>query len=381
MGVSIEEAQKVANENTASQMTVTTNNYYIYAEALDSNGNKVTATKQISNIDKIAPTKPVITNSSEGNLTNKNVEVTITSQDTLSGIDHYEWFENNAWTTRALTTTNGVGKITFSADRKDLTIRFRAIDKVGNISEESTTIINLDKTAPVLSPITNSSNGNWTNQKIDLSWTITENGSGIQKVQFSYDGKQWTGELSKNEWYGLSRNNEGNDVLYIRAIDNAGNVSNVSSTNMKIDKTPPTVELDKNGGTYTVAQNSNFVPITTKITAQDANGGTGAPNSQIKEPNKDITLSTTKPSKTGYTFIGWSTNKNSSTAEYQPGAIYSNNESVTLYAVWKINSYSLTVNPNGGTWNNTTSSSSIKQNYGSTKAIANPTPPSIIMLV
>ena len=124
-----------------------------------------------------------------------------------------------------------------------------------------------------------------------------------------------------------------------------------------------------------LAQNSNFVPITTKITAQDANGGTGAPNSQIKEPNKDITLSTTKPSKTGYTFIGWSTNKNSSTAEYQPGAIYSNNESVTLYAVWKINSYSLTVNPNGGTWNNTTSSSSIKQNYGSTKTITNSTPP------
>ncbi len=174
MGISIAEAQKAANETTANQMTVTTNNYYIYAEAMDAYGNKVTATKQITNIDKIAPTKPVITNSSEGNLTNKDVVVTVTSQDTLSGIDHYEWFENNQWTTRALSSTNGVGKITFTADRKNLTIRFRAIDKVGNISEEATTVVNLDKTAPVLSPITNSSNGNWTNKDIKLSWSITE---------------------------------------------------------------------------------------------------------------------------------------------------------------------------------------------------------------
>lgn len=209
---------------------------------------------ELTKFDKIAPTKPIITNSSQGNATNQNVSITVTSEDTLSGIDHYEWFENNAWTTRALKTENSVGKITFMAERKNLTIRFRAVDKVGNISQEATTVINLDKTAPVLSPITNSSNENWTNQPIKLSWTITENGSGIQKVQYSYDGQQWNNELEKSEWYGITIENQRNDTLYIRVIDTAGNISNVSSTKMKIDKTLPTVELGTNGGTYTVAQ-------------------------------------------------------------------------------------------------------------------------------
>ena len=48
---------------------------------------------------------------------------------------------------------------------------------------------------------------------------------------------------------------------------------------------------------------------------------------------------------------------------------------VTLYAQWKVNSYNLTINPNGGTWNNTTSNSTVPGNYGTTKKIANPTAP------
>ena len=44
----------------------------------------------------------------------------------------------------------------------------------------------------------------------------------------------------------------------------------------------------------------------------------------------------------------------------------------SLVALWNINSYTLTVNPNGGTWNGSSSSQSFTQNYNTTKAIANP---------
>ena len=49
---------------------------------------------------------------------------------------------------------------------------------------------------------------------------------------------------------------------------------------------------------------------------------------------------------------------------------------MTLYGHWERSAFTLTVNPNGGRWNNTTATSTFTQNYGTTKEIANPTAPS-----
>ena len=43
----------------------------------------------------------------------------------------------------------------------------------------------------------------------------------------------------------------------------------------------------------------------------------------------------------GYTFVGWSETKGSTTAEYDPGSSYTITKDTTLYAVWKINTYNL----------------------------------------
>ena len=77
--------------------------------------------------------------------------------------------------------------------------------------------------------------------------------------------------------------------------------------------------------------------------AYDANGGTGAPSSQTKYHDTALTLSSTKPTRTGYTFQGWATSATATSAEYQPGGSYKQNKVVTLYAVWKINTYTLFV--------------------------------------
>ena len=81
----------------------------------------------------------------------------------------------------------------------------------------------------------------------------------------------------------------------------------------------------------------------------NANGGSGAPNAQTKNYGTDLTLSSTKPTRTGYTFQGWATTSNATSVQYAAGAKYTNNANATLYAVWKINSYKLQYNANGGT--------------------------------
>lgn len=68
-----------------------------------------------------------------------------------------------------------------------------------------------------------------------------------------------------------------------------------------------------------------------------ANGGTGGPtSSQTKWYGETLTLSTARPTRTGYTFQGWATTSNASKAAYQPGGSYTANSSATMYAVWKV---------------------------------------------
>ena len=61
-----------------------------------------------------------------------------------------------------------------------------------------------------------------------------------------------------------------------------------------------------------------------------------------------MTLTSTIPTRYGYTFKGWATNPNATSATYQAGGSYTANESVTLYAVWEINTYNVSFDANGG---------------------------------
>ena len=76
---------------------------------------------------------------------------------------------------------------------------------------------------------------------------------------------------------------------------------------------------------------------TSYTVSYDANGGSGAPGSQTKTQDITLTLSGTKPTRSGYTFLGWATSSSATSASYQPGGSYTANASVTLYAVWSCN--------------------------------------------
>lgn len=96
---------------------------------------------------------------------------------------------------------------------------------------------------------------------------------------------------------------------------------------------------------------SGSITIGAKATytiSYNANGGSGAPSAQSKWHGDTITISEKVPSRTGHTFKGWATSSSGSVA-YSPEANYTNNASVTLYAVWQANTYTITYNANGGT--------------------------------
>lgn len=65
----------------------------------------------------------------------------------------------------------------------------------------------------------------------------------------------------------------------------------------------------------------------------DANGGTDAPSAQTKTAQKPLTLSNSQPTRSGYTFEGWAISS-SGPVQYRPGGSYTEDQDITLYAVW-----------------------------------------------
>lgn len=87
--------------------------------------------------------------------------------------------------------------------------------------------------------------------------------------------------------------------------------------------------------TASEAHASPTIPVKTSYqVSYNANSGTGAPGAQTKWYDETLTLSTTKPTRTGYTFQGWSKTSGGNVA-YASGAAYTANAAATLYAVWK----------------------------------------------
>lgn len=78
----------------------------------------------------------------------------------------------------------------------------------------------------------------------------------------------------------------------------------------------------------------------------DANGDNVAnmPTNTQKNVGKSSYISATIPTREGYEFIGWTTDKYSSVIEYNPNDEYSKEGTLVLYAIWKKKVYTVTYN-------------------------------------
>lgn len=131
------------------------------------------------------------------------------------------------------------------------------------------------------------------------------------------------------------------------------------------------IHPDTGANVKTIIPNTNLSQTPAKYTiTYNANGGSGAPSSQTKYYGTAIKLSSTKPTRTGYTFSKWTTASNGSGTAYAPGANYTANAAATLYAQWTINKYTVTYNANGGTG----APASQTANYNTTITISNTVP-------
>jgi hypothetical protein len=100
----------------------------------------------------------------------------------------------------------------------------------------------VDTTAPVAAASVNPPAGGsgWHNSApVTVSLTAADGGSGVRELRFWVNGGAVT--VVEGGAAGVAVNAEGVTTVSVRAIDNAGNVSEVATQVVKIDLTPPAI--------------------------------------------------------------------------------------------------------------------------------------------
>lgn len=207
----------------------------------------------------------------------------------------------------------------------------------------------------------------------------------------TYDGKAnmlfQNGSIYKKQQYKLMQNftllNTGSGGLNLSYtgyhLESGVEWKKTDGNTMSVNKSHSTKDVEPLVGykDVTLVLYANWKPNTYTV-VYNANGGSGtmAPSSMTyDDPNGRLRVNGFY--RTGYTFLGWSTNSSATTAQYsdqQGGALNltsTNKGTVTLYAVWKPCVYQLTTEKGEGTGGTDTFYEKYENGFYSDKACGN----------
>ncbi len=327
----------------------------------------------------------------------------------IKGAEYYD-SSTNKWVDTGCVVNGRTCEWTIATNfKKD--VKIRVINEDGNKGEESSEyVLRVDSTSPTCSY--NNGNTTWAKSK-----TVTQNCSdmlsGCSQVSFSMT---YPTNKEKNKRFGeiAIYDNAGNEVkcaanFYVDSTppsscvatmtsggssvsnggkatsditfsatgtDNETDASGIKTTTWVVkqgstDKGQLTDTNSLNNGTYsitptctdkagnvTVGETKTATLYKSFTVSYDCNGGSGCPGNQTKEFNVDLTLSSTKPTRSNYTFVGWGSSASDTSSDYSAGGTYKNNSGIKLYAIWK-RTLTFTFNANGASINATSKSCDI----------------------
>lgn len=193
----------------------------------------------------------------------------------------------------------------------------------GSSTNYSCTIIAVSESTPVTSVSISGSSSGTVGGSITLTATTSPSSADNRHVTWSITSGSTrasitsTSDTSTGGRCTLSLNSAGSVTVRATAADGSGEYASK---------------------TITI---SNPVTYYTCYLYYNANGGSGAPSTQsytgTSTSSHSFTISSTEPTRDGFTFKGWSTSRTATTAAYDPGDTISvsYNGSRTLYAVWE----------------------------------------------
>jgi hypothetical protein len=240
----------------------------VYYRSIDNAGN-VEDTKSVTvAIDTLPPTTTanLVGSKGLGIWYVSDVTVSLTAVDATSGVAATAYRINGgAWTTYTgsfVLTAEGIYKI-----------EYNSTDNAGNVGQTNSVTIGIDKTPPTSGASLSGTLGlnGWYVSGVTVTLSAIDNCSGVSSTQYSFDGVNWNTYSAP-----FTISTEGVSNLYFRSIDNAGNLEQTKSVEIKIDTKPPTTQL-LFSPEYTNITGSIFVTSGTEftLTATDPTPGSG----------------------------------------------------------------------------------------------------------
>ena len=174
-------------------------------------------------------TPPVTTSNTMDAWMNQDFNVELTAEDDKSGVDT---------TYYSLNGTDFVEGTGFAVEKSGIqNISFYSVDKAGNIEEVQTAQVKIDKIAPE----TNSNvSGQW-HQEFTVQLKAEDEESGVKETFYSVNGS----EFQQGESYTF--NEEGIHTIAYYSTDVAGNIEEVKTEEVKIDRTAPETVSNADG--------------------------------------------------------------------------------------------------------------------------------------
>jgi large repetitive protein len=192
--------------------------------SVDNAGNEETPKTTVIKVDK---TPPVTVSDVTENWSKDDVTVNLTATDDLSGVVKTFYSFNG---------TDFVEGTSFIVNKEGIqTVYFYSVDNAGNIESTKTAEVKIDKTAPeTVSDVTDK----WNKGEVTVNLTATDNLSGVDKTFYSLNG------IDFEEGTSIKVNEQGVNTVYFYSVDNAGNVEEIKTAQVKIDNTAPETVSD-----------------------------------------------------------------------------------------------------------------------------------------
>jgi large repetitive protein len=198
---------------------------------------------------KIDKTAPVTTSDSTDKWNKREVTVKLTATDNLSGV---------AKTFYSLNGTDFTEGNTFTVSKEGINnISFYSVDNAGNVEEVKTAEVKIDNSAPVT---TSDITDKWNKTDVAVTFTATDVQSGVAKTYYSINGSEFV------EGTNFTVSEEGINQVSFYSVDNAGNVEEVQTAEVKIDKVAPKTVSN-------VQDQWNKGEVAVELTATDATSG------------------------------------------------------------------------------------------------------------
>jgi peptidoglycan/xylan/chitin deacetylase (PgdA/CDA1 family) len=208
------------------------------------------------------------------------------------------------------TTTNGTTYGGPFAVGQTTTVKFRALDKAGNLEPTvHSQLIQIDTIAPTAAIACNGADCGSGVFNTSVSVTMTagdQGGSGVSEIVYTTDGS--TPSLSNGQTYLGAFSVNTTTTIKLAAVDNAGNVGAVNTQVVQIDAVPPTTSISCNNATCSSTPYASAIQIA--LNATDA-GGSGV--AQIRY----TTDGTTPTATTGNAYLAPFTLAATATVRYR----------------------------------------------------------------